>query len=217
MLPKPRSDHQALCSSTLHLDKKSADNTRIWDTLQIYVAHHPSLMITNTGKSIQKGQDYHVLQDLFSFLKFETQVFPEPSCSNTYSGFLLLSINLSFMEIEPKVWRLCLSFHEASEEACRSFSQGMNSKAPARTSPTEANVSIHGTQSSDLPATHPRWEFPWNLPDCTGVWDLLGCCTLLMSSGCPGRQICKISTSFPCFSGAAINTQIQKYHEILGS
>lgn len=91
MLPKPRSDHHwALCSSTLYLDKKFADNTRIWITLQIYGAHHPSLMIANTGKSIQKGQDHHVLQDLLSFLKIVTQVFPEPHCLNTVGSSFII-------------------------------------------------------------------------------------------------------------------------------
>ena len=31
----------------------------------------------------------YVLQDLFSFLKFETKVFPEPKRLSTSSGFLL--------------------------------------------------------------------------------------------------------------------------------
>lgn len=64
------------------------------------------------------------------------------------------------MEIKPKLWRLCLSFHEAWGAACRWFSQAMNSKAPAHTCPTGANGSVHGTQSRDPAATHPHLELP---------------------------------------------------------
>lgn len=107
-------------------------------------------------------QEYPVLQGLFSFLNFETQVFPEPSCSNTYGGFLLLSINLSCMEVEPKVWRLYLSFHEASEAACRSFSQAINSKAPAHTIPLK-QMSLS--------------TVPWQWSAChTHTWSCLEAC-----------------------------------------
>lgn len=217
MLPKPRSDHhRALCFSTLYLDKKFADNTRIWITLQIYGAHHPSLTITNTGKSIQKGQDHRVLQDLFSFLKIVTQVFPEPHCLNTVGSSFIIHKSIL---CGNRAWSL---------ETVSVVSLGIRSSL---------QVILTGNEFKSTCPYNPHWSkrlcprYPeqWSAcrtptlggealkpaqvhSMCLGIWDLLECWSPLVSSGCTGRQICKISTGFPCFPGAAVHTEIQKYH-----